>query len=267
MTSTDTKPDDRPYRNVTVEHDGDIAVVTFDRGGKLNAFNQETILELTDVARRFQDDLKTRAVVLAGSPKAFSAGIDLTDSATWEELEDDVALRSRFYRGVRLCQAWEDMPQITVAAMEGLAVGAGCAIALACDWRVLARDAYLYVPEVKIGLNLQWGALPRLVTLVGPARAKRIVLLCEKMGPDQALEWGLIDEISDGGQAVEVASGLARSAAAMPAATTRMVKEAVNATANALHRASAFADADQSALTRTFSDAAAARAAFAKGTS
>ncbi len=253
------------YQNVTISHDGDIAVVTFDRRGRLNAFDQTTILELTDVARRFQDDLSTRAVVLTGAPNAFSAGIDLKDGATWEELDDDVALRSRFYRGVRLCQAWEDMPQITVAAMEGLAVGAGCAIALACDWRVLAADAYLYVPEVKIGLNLQWGALPRLVTLVGPARAKRIVLLCEKMGPDQALDWGLIDEIAEPGQAAAVAGELARSAAAMPAATTRMVKEAVNATANALHRATSFADADQSALTRTFGDAVAARHRFAEG--
>ncbi|MCP5025613.1 MAG: enoyl-CoA delta isomerase 1, partial [Actinomycetia bacterium] len=103
----------------------------------------------------------------------------------------------------------------------------------------------------------------RLVTLVGPARAKRIVLLCERMGPEMALDWGLIDEIAEGGEAVAAARGLAERAASMPAATTRMVKEAVNATANALHRASAYADADQSALTRTFSAAIAARADFA----
>lgn len=142
---------------VTVEHEGKTAVVRFDRQGSMNAFNQDMILELTAVARRFQDDTRTQAVVLAGAPTAFSAGIDLKDPKTWQEIDDDVELRQRFYRGVRLCQAWEDMPQITVAAMEGLAVGAGCAIALACDWRVLGRSAYLYVPEVKIGLNLQWG--------------------------------------------------------------------------------------------------------------
>jgi enoyl-CoA hydratase len=252
----------RTYRNVTLERQGNVALVTFDRKRSLNAFDQETILELTDVARAFQDDLETQAVVLAGSPNAFSAGIDLKDTATWEALDSDVALRERFYRGVRLCQAWEDMPQVTIAAMEKLAVGAGCAIALACDWRVLARDAYLYVPEVKIGLNLQWGALPRLITLVGPARAKRIVLLCEKMAADQALDWGLVDELAEPGRAVDKALELAGIAASMPAATTRMVKQAVNATANALHKASAFADADQSALTRTYRDAIAARAAF-----
>lgn len=253
--------DDVRYDNVTVDQQGNVAVVTFDRKGSLNAFDQATILELTDVARRFQDDLETQAVVLSGAPNAFSAGIDLKDPATWEDL-DDVALRQRFYRGVRLCQAWEDMPQITVTAMEGMAVGAGCAIAIACDWRVLASDAYLYVPEVKIGLNLQWGALPRLVTLVGPSKAKQITILCEKMGADMALDWGLIDAIAEPGATVEVALDMARRAASMPPATTRMVKEAVNATANALHRASSFADADQSALTRSYQAAVEARAEF-----
>jgi len=240
------------YENVTVDHGGPVATVTFDRKGSLNAFNQATILELTDVARRFQDDLTTQAVVLSGAPNAFSAGIDLKDPATWEDLDDVV----------RLCQAWEEMPQITVTAMEGMAVGAGCAIALACDWRVLASDAYLYVPEVKIGLNLQWGALPRLVTLVGPSKTKQITLLCEKMDPDMALDWGLIDRIADPGQTVAVATEMASRAASMPPATTRMVKEAVNATANALHRATSFADADQSALTRNYQAALAARENF-----
>jgi enoyl-CoA hydratase len=249
---------------VSIEHRGAVALVRFDRRGNLNAFDQDTILELTAVARAFQDDLDTRAVVLTGTTRAFSAGIDLKDPATWAVPESDVALRHRSYRGVRLCQAWEDMPQVTVAAIDGLAVGAGVAIALACDFRVLARDAYLYVPEVKIGLNLQWGALPRLVSLVGPARAKRIVLLCEKMPAEQAFAWGLVDELAPGGEAVETALKLAGAVSGMPAATTAMVKEAINATANALHRASAFADADQSALTRTFQDAIAARAAFAR---
>jgi enoyl-CoA hydratase len=250
------------YENVVIERRGPIALVRFDRRGSLNAFNQATILELTRVAQEFQDDLQTRAVVLTGAPNAFSAGIDLKDPATWEAPESDVALRHRSYRGVRLCKAWEDMPQVTIAAMEGLAVGAGVALAIACDWRVLAADAYLYVPEVKIGLNLQWGALPRLITLVGPARAKRIVLLCERMAAAQALDWGLVEEVAESGGAVAKALELAQMAAAMPAATTAMVKQAINATANALHQASAFADADQSALTRLFEEGIAARAKF-----
>jgi len=248
---------------VSVEREGTIAVVRFDRGESLNAFNRRLIRELTAVARDFHDDLETRAVVLTGSRRAFSAGIDLRDPETWTRPESDVAAREQFYRGVKLCRAWEEMPQVTIAAIESLAVGAGVAIAIACDWRVIARDAYLYVPEVQIGLNLQWGALPRLISLVGPARAKRITILCERMAAEQALQWGLVEEIAEPGRAVEVACDLARRAATMPPGATRIVKEAVNATAGALYHATSFADADQSAVTASHRAAQAARADFA----
>lgn len=247
---------------VSVERQGKTAIVRFDRKANLNAFNQELVRDLTEVALEFHSDLETQAVVLTGSPKAFSAGADLKEMSSGTPIVSDAQRREGFYRGVRLCQAWEDMPQVTVAAMEALAVGAGVAIALACDWRVLAKNAYLYVPEVKIGLNLQWGALPRLITLVGPARAKRIVILCEKMPAAQALEWGLVEEIAEDGATVDKALELARAAAEMPAATVRMIKEAVNATAGALHRVSSFADADQSQLTRGFEAAVEARQQF-----
>jgi enoyl-CoA hydratase len=164
--------------------------------------------------------------------------------------------------GVRLYKAWESMPQITIAAIEKLPVGAGVAIALACDWRVLARDAYLYVPEVKIGSNLQWGALPRLISLVGPACAKRITIMCEKMQADQAFSWGLVDELADSGQAVEKALEMAEVVLSMPQPTVRIITEAVNATANALHGASAFADVDQSQLTASSKSARGARENF-----
>jgi enoyl-CoA hydratase len=163
---------------------------------------------------------------------------------------------------VRLCEAWEAMPQITVAAMERLAVGAGVALPLACDWRVMGESCYLYVPEVKIGLNLQWGALPRLVNLVGPARAKRICVLCERMDARTALDWGLVEEVAPDGEALDRALELARAAAEMPPIAARMIKEAVNATAGALNRTASFADADQSQLTATTSDARSARDRF-----
>ena len=249
---------------VTIEKRGPIAIVRFDRKGSLNAFNEKLVLELTHVAKSFHDDLETLAVVLTGAPNAFSAGFDLKATDGWPTEKDDLKRRHRAYNGVRLCKAWEEMPQITIAAMEKLSVGAGCAIALACDWRVLGRGAYLYVPEVKIGLNLQWGALPRLLSLVGPARAKRITILCEKMPAAMALDWGLVDELADDGKTVEKALEMAEVAVSMPAATVRMVKQAVNATANALHAATAFADADQSQVTVAYAAAAAARTSFRK---
>jgi enoyl-CoA hydratase/carnithine racemase len=251
--------------DVTVDKQGPIAVVRFDRRENLNAFNQRLVRELTEVGRAFHDDLDTHYVVLAGAAEAFSAGADLRDAASWQVAEKtDVQRRHRFYAGVRLCKVWEEMPQITIAAIERMAVGAGVAIALACDWRVLGRSAFLYVPEVRIGLNLQWGALPRLVTLVGPARAKRITLMCEKMDAATALAWGLVDELAEDGGTVEAALGMARKTSQMPPATVRLMKEAINATAGALHRAASFADGDQSQLTASFEAARAARERFGK---
>ena len=247
------------WKNVTIEKQGSVALVRFDRKGNLNAFNQEVIAELTDVARSFQDDLETNAVVLTGTNKSFSAGIDLKERQDrFAGGQSDLELRRTYYAGVHLCRAWEEMPQITIAAIETMAVGAGVALPLALDWRVMGREAFLYVPEVKIGINLQWGALPRLVTLVGPARAKRICILCERMGAAHAMDWGLVDEIADDGKVVEKAMEMAELAASMPAPAVRMVKEAVNATANALHRAVGYADADQSQLSSGFQTAQAA---------
>jgi enoyl-CoA hydratase/carnithine racemase len=232
---------------VNVERGGPVAVVRFDRGERLNAFDRQLTEELTEVALAFQKDQETRAVVLTGAANAFSAGADLKEGRPEQGF---IAQRERFHLGRHLCRAWEEMPQTTVAAIEGLAVGAGVAIAIACDWRVMGRTAYLYVPEVKIGLTLQWQAIPRLVALVGPARAKRIVILCEKMGPEQALDWGLIEEIAEDGAAVDKALALARAAAEMPQAITTMSKQAINATAHALLHATAHMDSDVSLLVR-----------------
>lgn len=251
---------------VSVERGDGIALVRFDRGGSRNAFNQELVLALTDVARGFRDDYDTRAVVLTGAADSFAAGIDLKDPARWAI--DDLPFeqqRAIAFRGGELCRAWEQVPQPTIAAIEGMAVGAGVALAISCDWRVIADDAFLYVPEVKVGLNLSWNAVPRLVSLVGPARAKRIVILCERMQAGQALEWGLVEDVAPRGGTVERALEMARIAAGMPATVVRMSKESINATASALHHVASFMDADQAALLRTSSDAQEARRRFIKG--
>jgi len=130
---------------------------------------------------RLNQEIRTATADLEAT-RAQRAALDLKATDGWTSETDDVKRRYRAFGGVRLCKAWETMPQITIAAMEKMAVGGGVALALACDWRVLGRDAYLYVPEVKIGLNLQWGALPRLITLVGPARAKRRIFAATSSG-------------------------------------------------------------------------------------
>ena len=104
--------------------------------------------------------------------------------------------------GYRMCKAWEEIPQITIVAIEGWCVGGGAALAVACDLRVAARDAHLYVPEIERGMNLSWGAIPRITHLVGHAKAKRIVILSEKVSAPVAADWGLVDSLSEPGSAL-----------------------------------------------------------------
>ena len=246
--------------SVSVEKHDNIALVRFDRGGSGNALNQDSLLELTHTAQQLRDDCEVRAIVLTGAADNFSAGFDLKEKLPrMDGPGAEVKQRQRYQRGGRLCQAWEDLPQPTIAALEGMAVGGGVALPLALDWRVMASNAYLLVPEVRVGMNLQWGGLPRLVALVGPARAKTICILCEKMSASQAADWGLADAVCEPGKAVETAMELARKAAAMPAGATQMVKQLANATANALHGAVAHADYDQCQLADTFEESLQAR--------
>ncbi len=247
---------------IRIERQDKTAIVYFDRGERLNAFTQPLIGELTRTAREFEKDQVIQTIVLTGTQQSFSAGMDLDDEMWNMPDATDLERRETYYSGVRLCAAWEQLPQITIAAIDGMAVGAGVALALACDWRVAAKDAFLYVPEVKVGINLQWGAVPRLVALVGPAKAKQICLLCEKYSAEQAFAWGLLDKVASAGGAVEVAIELAAKVNKQPDVATRMIKEAINATSNALHRATAFADADQSQLSGGFLAARSAREKF-----
>ena len=111
-----------PY--VTIERNGPVAIVRFDRKKNLNAFDGQLIIELTEAARSFHDDLETRAVVLTGAKDYFSAGADLEDlSSRNDPTISDLERRQTFYRGGRLCDAWETMPQITVAATARIRIG------------------------------------------------------------------------------------------------------------------------------------------------
>ncbi|MCB1740290.1 MAG: enoyl-CoA hydratase/isomerase family protein [Gammaproteobacteria bacterium] len=247
------------WNTVTVERQAPIAIVRMNRPAQLNAFNAELSEELAEVGRSFHRDHDIHAVILTGSLRAFSAGADLKEERPRGSLAEQ---RDRSHLGRHLCRAWEEMPQTTIAAIEGPAVGAGVAIAISCDWRVMADNAFLYVPEVKIGLTLQWQAIPRLVALVGPARAKRIVMLCERMGAEQALQWGLIEEIAPAGGALDKALELARAACEMPPVIMTMSKQAINATANVHMHAVSYMDSDVSILVRDTDEAKAARERF-----
>lgn len=251
---------------VRTEVNGRIAVVTLDRGYRANPLSVQAMQELTAAADQFHACPDISAVVLTGRQDGFCMGMDLKDPALTELRQQGLAQRRVSLRGgPRMCEAWERVDAITVCAIEGWCAGGGAALAVACDLRVMANSAMLYVPEVERGMNMSWGSVPRFAALVGPARAKRIAALCERIDAATAHAWGLADEVSADGQAVSTAMQVAERAAALPPTAMKMVKHDVNAAAHALHRATAHRDLEGFALLEKSEDFAEGVEAFLAG--
>ncbi len=251
--------------HIKITYEGSIAVVSYDRRIKKNAMSMQIIRDLTSCAEELSDRHDISCVVLSGSSQAFSSGVDLTDPERFDLAGKTISERRRILTlGTRMCKAWEDIPQITIAAIEGMNVGGGVALALCCDWRVMADNAYLFVPEAQIGINLGWNTIPRLVNIVGAPKAKQIILLGEKMMSDQAKELGIVDWAVPAGSATAHAIEIAGRVSTCPPHVVRMSKQSVNAYANALNHVSSFMDVDQAMVCGTTSEATDARRRFNK---
>src|SRR3954463_2452138 len=239
---------------VTIEKglgpEGRVAVVRFDRGDGINALSPEALRQLTDAARSFEDDSETSVVVLTGSAKAFSAGFDLKDAEGKSRATMDLgALRRHLKLGPRLTRAWQEMEQITIGAIEGFCVGGGVALAVALDFRVMARDAHIRVPEIGLGMNMSWQSVPRMLHLMGPARTKQAVILADqRISAADAYEWGLVEEVADPGKSFDAAMTLAPKGAAQPPLSVAMTKLTVNRLAHALDELASHLDVDHVAL-------------------
>lgn len=238
------------FEHLQVSRQGGIVTARLHRPEHRNALNAALIRELTEFARshRMRSDL--RAVVLAGAPGFFSAGADLDGSA--QRVGDPPTLlemREIVAAGPDMCAAWEDIEVPTIIAVEGWCVGGACALALACDFRICGSEGRMRLPEVPLGINMSWRSLPRLTTLIGPARAKRFTMFGEFADAATMLAWGMVDEVVEAGAAESTAMEWARRLEALPPLPIRMTKEAVNATANASHHATSYMDRDQFLLT------------------
>jgi enoyl-CoA hydratase/carnithine racemase len=249
-------------RFITIARDGAIATVTLDRGDGLNAMSLEVLQDLKRAAESFADDLETQAVIVTGKG-AFTAGADLKDPALAERGQMGLLERRHILKaGPDACDAWEKMEQITIAAVEGYCIGGGVALVAACDFRIVAGSAYFRLPEIPLAMNMSWHTIPRLVSLMGPAHAKRFVLFGEKLAARDAAVQGFADEIANDGEALVKARDWAARVAKLPPNAVRMTKQSVNAAANALHAATTFMDRDQFLLAASSEDYREAIAAF-----
>ncbi len=239
------------YEHLLISEGNGIVVVTLNRPDARNALNAKLMAELTQFARAYRTKPSIRAIILRGGDRNFSAGADLNSSVGDRKAAKPslLELREGVLAGPDMCRAWEEMEPVTIVAIEGYCVGGACALATACDFRIVGEGAQMRLPEVPLGINMSWRSIPRLVSLMGPARAKRFVMFGEMTDAATCVHWGLADELAPKGMAFAHAMAWAEKVAALPPLPVRMTKEAVNATAGANHFASSFMDRDQFLLT------------------
>lgn len=238
------------WQDIEVEVVGAIALVRLNRPAQRNALSENLMQELTEVAGRLRQSTSIHAVVLTASGKSFSAGADMAPGEVLQPDSKSLLERRQAVRlGPDMCNAWESLEQVTIVAIEGFCIGGAAALAVACDFRVCAKSSYFRLPEVALGINMSWQSIPRMVSLVGPARSKRMAIFCEAVNASEALEWGLADEVTPDGKAEAEAVAWAEKVATLPPIPVRMVKEAVNAASHAVSHASIFMDRDQILLT------------------
>ena len=249
------------YRHLRSEFSGRLATVTLDRPERRNAFSADLMREMIGCAQALAARRDLDAVLVTGAGGIFSAGADLKDSSRWAGGAPLLEQREIAGLGFRMARAWEELPQITIAAIEGYAVGGGLALAAALDWRVIARDAFVSLPEISLGIPLTWGTLPRLVNLVGPAKAKRLAILGERVGAEQALAIGLVDEVCEHSTSLQTARRLAEAAMRLPKHSVLMTKEAINAYAGLGAHAVSYMAHDQLELAAGSPESRAAREA------
>ena len=174
-------------------------------------------------------------VILTGNARVFSAGFDLKDEEGRARAKLGLGERRASLRvGPRMCRAWWDMEQVTIAAIEGPCIGGGVALAVSLDFRFCGESAHFRIPEVALGMNMSWGSLPRLLALMGPARTKQAVILAaDRIGSAEAREWGLVEKVVADGQAVPEAMAFAERIAALPPLPVTMTKTSINRLARA----------------------------------
>jgi len=180
---------------VTVEAVGPVAYVTLDRPEVMNRFEGRMREALAEALRHAGDDPTVRCVVLRGAGPAFSAGADVNDMVARHDRGETAEIRRRVELGAEVIRIVRTMPKPVVAALDGIAAGAGANLALACDLRVGTARAAITESFVRIGLLPDWGGLHSLVRLVGPGRAAEAAMTGATLDADRLLELGILNRI------------------------------------------------------------------------
>ncbi|CAN5679397.1 enoyl-CoA hydratase-related protein [soil metagenome] len=247
--------------------DNGVATIRLDRP-KVNALNEQVATEIGEAVDALAVDESARAVVVWGGERVFAAGADIKEMAS----QDTTTMYRYIGRFQNVFTRLEQLPQITIAAITGYALGGGCELALACDLRICAEDSQLGQPEILLGVMPGAGGSQRLPRLVGVGRAKELIYSGRFVAADEALAIGLVNEVVAPDRVYERATEVAAGYAAGPTVALMAAKQVIQhgvdvdmATGLLLERqafASLFSTEDQSHGMESFAEKGPGKAKF-----
>ena len=212
--------------NTDISRHGRVAVVQVNRPEVRNALDLATVRELTSAIATLSADDGVGAIVMTGAGDAvFVSGADINDIRARKRNDGLAAINSTLFAAIEKC------PKVTIAAVNGLALGGGCELALSCDLRVAAAHARFGQPEVGLGIIPGAGATQRLPRIVGLGRAKHMILTGDAIDAQKALEWGLVSAVVPAEELRAHALALAERVLARGPLAIRLAKLALNASA------------------------------------
>ncbi len=202
-----------------------IGLVLLNRPNKLNSIDAVMVRELGELIAKVRTDRDVRVLLFTGNGRAFCAGADIANL-------QNVGTAPEFMRFIETVQttfnALDDLDRPSIAAINGLALGGGCELALSCDFRIMAKEARIGVPEIKIGILPGAGGTQRLSHMLPPAIAKQMIYLGESLTSARALHFGLVNQVVPAARVMDTALEWARKLMKMPPIAVRCAKMLVH---------------------------------------
>jgi 2-(1,2-epoxy-1,2-dihydrophenyl)acetyl-CoA isomerase len=214
---------------IRTETNDAVTTITLDRPEKLNAFGGSMREDLLAVLRAADGDANCRVVVITGAGRAFCAGGDVEYMSGLQKSGDLVAFRKLLDAGRDIVTTIAEMPKPVIASVNGVAAGAGCNLALACDYRIASDTARFGETFVRIGLHPDWGGTWFLPRLVGPSRALEILMTGRMVDAAEALTIGMVDRVVPAADLAAQTATLANAIAQGPPLAIAGIKGALAA--------------------------------------
>jgi len=213
------------FKAILYQVDNGIATITLNRPDVFNAFDDTQSYELQDALKLAKRDKEVRVIVLTGAGKAFCSGQDLKAIANAENRSLRDSLDKRYNP---IIKAMRSMPKPIIGRINGVAAGAGCSLALACDFVVASEYASFIEVFINVGLVLDSGSSYFLPRLVGSARAFEMSTMGNKVKAEQALEWGIINRVAKADELDSVVDEVAQYYANAPTKAVALMKQMLN---------------------------------------